>query len=108
MQAILEEALPCRIGRHGFHYQLAEEDDGNGSTRFVLRVSPEVGPIAEEAVRAAFIEEIGRYGPVDQYHVEMLRQVGAVEIRREAPIAPCSPGRTSGVDLPATRTTTTR
>ena len=98
LQRILEEAMPRRFGGSGLDYQLAELEGDDGSTRFVLRVSPIIGEIDEAVVSAAFLEELGGNGPVDRHHAEMLRRVGAVLVRREAPVATTA-GKVLPLDL---------
>jgi hypothetical protein len=55
---ILEEVLPREFGGSSTDYQLLEAEDEQHLTRLYLVVSPSVGPIDEERVRARFIEEL--------------------------------------------------
>jgi hypothetical protein len=87
LQAILEEALPARFGGTSLDYQLAEEEGPEGATRLVLRVNPALGELDEAALRETFLAELGRGSLLNRYHVGLWRGVGAVEVRREAPLA---------------------
>ncbi|KRT75929.1 MAG: hypothetical protein XU14_C0081G0006 [Armatimonadetes bacterium CSP1-3] len=48
---LLEEDLPREFGGDSRHYQLVEGEDGRGLTRLFLLVSPQVGPVDEDALR---------------------------------------------------------
>jgi hypothetical protein len=84
---VLEAALPSRFGGSAVDYQLVEEAAADTSTRMVLRVSPSVGAVDEDALRAALLTELGRGGVVDQSHATLLRLAGSVQISRQPPIA---------------------
>jgi hypothetical protein len=85
---ILEEVLPARFGGTGMDYQLIEEEAANSSASLVLRVRPEVGPIAPDALRDVLLEELGRGGGiVDHHHAELLRRAGSVVVVRQPPRA---------------------
>ena len=84
---ILEEHLPATFGGSAIDYQLVEEEAADSSTRLVLRVSPTIGAIDEDAVRATFLLELSRGGIVDRHHAELLARAGSVVIRREPPLA---------------------
>jgi hypothetical protein len=68
-------------------YQLAEEQTPSGTTRLVLRVSPSLGAVDEDALIATLLAELGRDGIGERYHAEMWRNARTVEVRREAPRA---------------------
>jgi hypothetical protein len=87
LERILDEVLPGRFGGTGADYQLVEESADATATRVVLRVNPSVGEVDAQALRTAFLEELGRGNPMDQYQVGMWRSTGTVEIRREPPLA---------------------
>lgn len=83
---ILEEVLPARFGGTSLDYQLVEEEAPDSSTRLVLRVSPAAGPIDQDAIRTAFLAELGRGGITDRHQAELLRRVGSVVIERRPPL----------------------
>jgi hypothetical protein len=87
LQTVLDRVLPARFGGSGLDYQLAEEERPDGATVLILRVSPSVGPIDEDALRTTFLAEIGRDTMIDEYQAAMWRQAGSVQVRREAPAA---------------------
>ena len=60
---ILEEVLPREFGGSSVHYQLLETEDEDHLTRLLLVISPQVGSVDEERIRARFIEELQRMGP---------------------------------------------
>jgi phenylacetate-coenzyme A ligase PaaK-like adenylate-forming protein len=87
LETILDEVLPARFGGTGLDYQVAEEEAPDGATRLILRVSPSVGALDEEAVRTALLDELGRANVVNRYHAGIWRSAQTIQIRREAPLA---------------------
>jgi hypothetical protein len=87
LERILEEVLPARFGGVGLDYQIGEEEAADSIMRLVLRVSPAVGEIDDDALRTTLLNELGKGGQVDQYQARIWRDTGTIEIRREAPIA---------------------
>jgi hypothetical protein len=87
LQRILEEILPARFGGSAIDYQLAEEEGPDGATVLVLRVSPGLGALDDDAVREALFDELAGGSPLDRYQVGLWRNTGAVQVRREAPRA---------------------
>ena len=57
---LMEETLPSRFGGTAIDYQLLEKQDTLGFPCYVLRVSPEVGPLDERALLSFFLEESGK------------------------------------------------
>lgn len=86
LERILEEYLPARFGGTGVDYQFAEEEAPSTRTRLVLRVSPSVGAIDEDALRAFLLHELGRGSLVDRQQAALWRAAGTIGIRREAPL----------------------
>jgi hypothetical protein len=84
---VLEHDLPARFGGGALDYQLVEEEAAGGAARLVLLVSPAVGPLDAEAVRAAFLGAVGGEGAVAAFMAEFWRRAGTVEVRREVPRA---------------------
>jgi hypothetical protein len=87
MLTILEEVLPARFGGSPLDYQLAEEEDGRGFTRLVLRVSPSVGPLDEGQVIQAVLAALERGGGAARMARAMWHQAGSLRVRRERPVA---------------------
>jgi hypothetical protein len=87
LERILEEILPARFGGTMLDYQLAEEERPDSATGLVLRVSPSVGDVDEAAIRETVLDHLGRSGPVEQHQIGFWRGTGAIEIRRERPVA---------------------
>ena len=84
---ILEEVLPSRFGGSSLDYQLVEEEAPDSAARLVLRVSPSVGALDEDALRTSFLAELATGGLVDQHHAELLRRAGSVVVSRQPPLA---------------------
>lgn len=84
---VLEEVLPARFGGASVDYQLVEEEGPDSATRLVLRVSPAVGRIDEEAMKGALLSELGSGGIMDQHQAELLRRAGSVIVSRQSPLA---------------------
>jgi hypothetical protein len=83
---ILDEVLPARFGGTPLDYQIVEEETADGATLLVLRIDPRVGPVDEDAVRAALLQEMGRGSLVDQYQASLVERARSIVIRRLAPI----------------------
>jgi phenylacetate-coenzyme A ligase PaaK-like adenylate-forming protein len=83
----LEEVLPARFGGSALDYQLVEDEAPDSSTRLTLRIHPGVGPLNDDEVHAALLEDLGQGGIVDRNHAELLRRAGSVRISREPPLA---------------------
>jgi len=84
---LLEEILPRAFGGTSLDYQLVEEEAATGIARFVLRVSPSVGPVDEAAVCARLLAELGRGGPSTHFHAALLAQAGTLQVLRASPLA---------------------
>ncbi len=84
---LLEKVLPRRFGGGAGDYQLVEEQNGAGLTRYGLLVGPRVGPVDEESLIRDFFEELGNLQ--DQYRVmaRIWAQANVVQVRRESPVA---------------------
>jgi hypothetical protein len=83
---ILEEVLPARVGGTGADYQVIEQEE-NGILRLSLLVSPRVGAVDAERVRAAFLEALADGGGLERLGAEFWRRARTVTVRREAPRA---------------------
>ena len=82
---ILEEVLPRTFGGSSLDYQLLEAEDEERLTRLFLVVSPELGPLDEEAVRRTFIDELWRAG-VGLSEVWFPGQGETVRVLRREPV----------------------
>jgi hypothetical protein len=80
MAYILEEVLPSRFGGSPLDYQLLEEEDENGFTRFSLVVNPKVQLSNETEVVETVLKALGKW-QATQYH-----QAGMLRVRRMEPI----------------------
>ena len=81
---ILEEHLPAAHGGSALDYQLVEEEDADGFTRFHLRVSPRVQIASEAAVVQTFIEAIDQIGGRAAVS-PLLKQGGTIRVDRREP-----------------------
>ena len=80
MAYILEEVLPNRFGGSSLDYQLLEEEDEKGFTRFSLVVNPKVHISNEIEVVETVLGAMGKW-QATQYH-----QAGMLRVRRMEPI----------------------
>ena len=87
MLRVLEEQLPRQFGGTSVDYQLAEEAGADGLVRLILRISPRIGPLDEEAARAVLLSGLDKGGLVDRHMAVLWRQAGTVVIRRDEPVA---------------------
>ncbi|MFC1862689.1 hypothetical protein ACFL1Z_01885 [Thermodesulfobacteriota bacterium] len=80
MVHILEEILPVRFGGSPLDYQLIEEENEDGFTRFNLVVSPKVEILDETAVIEVVLDALGSWKRSEYRQAELLR------VRRMEPI----------------------
>lgn len=83
---VLEDALPRRFGGSLADYQLAELAGGGGMPSLVLRVSPGLGPIAEDDLRATLVSELNRTRSYYRPMTQVIAQAGALRIERRTPV----------------------
>jgi hypothetical protein len=83
---VLEEILPERFGGAPTDYQLIEQEE-DGVARLRLLVSPDVGPLPEGAVRELFLRSLQQEDGAARLGTAILRRAGALEIRRDRPLA---------------------
>ncbi len=87
---LLEQVLPARFGGDSRHYQLVEGEDERGLTRLYLLVSPRLGPLDEDAVRAAVVRELSARHAHPDYGTRVVRQVWTdaetVQVVRREPV----------------------
>lgn len=87
---LIEEVLPRTFGGEAIDYQLVEAEDEQGFTRLFLYVSPRVGPLDEEHVRAVALEELARAHLSPRYAahaVHMWADAGTLRVVRQDPQA---------------------
>jgi hypothetical protein len=78
--------LPSRFGGTGVDYQVVEREGDQGILRVELIVSPRVGPVDGDQVRAAFLATLGD-GALDRLRTEVWRQADTVTVVRRWPLA---------------------
>jgi hypothetical protein len=86
LMPILERDLPARFGGGTGDYQLVEQQSAAGLPRYTLRVSPEIGDLDDGEVIAELYRVLERARRTNRFMVDQWRQVGALTVRREAPI----------------------
>jgi phenylacetate-coenzyme A ligase PaaK-like adenylate-forming protein len=82
---VVEAILPARFGGTSIDYQVVEEERPSGLPRLALRISPTVGPLDEEVVRAAFLETLAQDGELERYMAAFWKRANTIEIERRAP-----------------------
>lgn len=83
---VLEHELPARFGGSPLDYQLQEQEDAQGFTRLVLRVSPRVEIADEAQAVAAVLRALADASPGGKAMSATLAQAGTVTILRAEPI----------------------
>jgi hypothetical protein len=83
---LFEEVLPRRFGGTLFDYQLIEQQDARGLPRYDFLVSPDVGPVDERALLAAFLEELGKLKPPYRISAALWGQADNLRVRRARPL----------------------
>lgn len=84
MIRILEEVLPATFGGGPHHYQLHEREDGDGFTRLVLVVDPEVALPSEEAARRVVLESLARGSGMEDFARSLWQMAGSLRVERRA------------------------
>lgn len=85
MEKILEEVLPGRFGGTPLDYQFAEEEDGRGLTRLVLRASPWIPIESERELAAAVLDTLRKGTEASRQAAAVLLNAGTLEVRRAEP-----------------------
>ncbi len=80
---VLEQLMPKRFGGRADDYQLVTEPAPDGVTRYLLAISPSLGPIDEEAAARTFCDALapGSYWSMAVF----LRQAGQLQVVRRPP-----------------------
>jgi hypothetical protein len=89
---LLEDVLPKRFGGATGDYQLVEDRDGFGLTRYNLLVSPRVGPMQEQALVDGFLEELAKLKGEYRLMSRIWAQAEVLRIKRQQP-RPTSRGK---------------
>jgi hypothetical protein len=84
---ILEEVLPSRFGGTALDYQLVEEEASDSATLLVLRISPRVGPVDEDVVRATLLKELSYGSFIDRYQASLIQHADSIVVQRREPLA---------------------
>jgi hypothetical protein len=86
MERILDDVLPARFGGSALDYQFAEEEDGEGFTRLILRVSPSIALGDEDQAIEFVLRALDDSGGGAAVAQDTWRRAGTLRIRRETPI----------------------
>jgi hypothetical protein len=84
---LLETVLPGKFGGAPGDYQLIEEQNRSGLTRYCLVVSPRVGAVEAERLMQGFLEELGKLRDPYRLMIQMWLQARVLHVRREHPLA---------------------
>ncbi len=83
---LMEAVLPQRFGGAAGDYQLVEEQDAEGLTRYALLVSPEVGTVDDSEVIAVFLDGLAAKRKHYRYMATAWRDAGLLRVERQRPI----------------------
>jgi hypothetical protein len=84
MIRILEEVLPAAFGGDPHHYQLHEQEDGDGFTRLVLVVDPRIELKSEDAARQVVLESLARGSGMEDFARALWQMAGSLRVERRA------------------------
>jgi hypothetical protein len=82
---LFEKVLPGEFGGDAGDYQLAEEEDGNGTTRLTLIVHPRVGKLDEARIVARLRAALSAGSRGNHFMTWMWQDAGTFRVKREAP-----------------------
>lgn len=83
---VLERVLPARFGGSALDYQLAEEEDSQGFTRLVLRVSPQVRIEDDKQLVDTVLMKLAATSIMADRAQAIWAQAGTIQVKREEPI----------------------
>ena len=86
MIRVLEEVLPARFGGSSLDYQLREEEDEQGFTRFWLVVSPAIRLSDETSVIQAVLDALAESSVSADYARAIWAQAGTLRVKRAEPV----------------------
>ncbi len=81
---VIDRVLPARFGGNPTDYQFVETEE-NGLTRVDLLVSPRLGEIDEQQIRAAALDTLARGGPAQAMMADRWRDGDTLRIARRDP-----------------------
>lgn len=84
---VLEQILPAAFGGGPGDYQLVEEQNPSGLTRYALLVSPALGPLPDQRLLSLFLESLARLRGEYRLMTRLWADAGVVTVRREHPRA---------------------
>jgi len=84
---LLEGVLPQRFGGAAGDYQLIEEQDADGLTRYRLLISPAVGVVDESAAAGVFLDGLASKRKHYRYMATAWRDADLLRVERAPPIA---------------------
>lgn len=84
LESVLDEALPARFGGGPTDYQLVEEEH-EGVTTIVLRVSPRVGAVDNDSIRETLLHALSKTGPAQRMMADRWRTADIVRVVRADP-----------------------
>jgi hypothetical protein len=84
MIRILEEVLPAAFGGDPHHYQLHEQEDGDGFTRLVLVVDPRIELKSEDAARKVVLESLAGGSGMEDFARALWQMAGSLRVERRA------------------------
>lgn len=84
MIRILEEVLPATFGGDPHHYQLHEQEDGDGFTRLVLVVDPGIQLASEDAAKQVVLESLARGSGMEDFARALWQMAGSLRVERRA------------------------
>jgi hypothetical protein len=83
---IIEEVLPARFGGYSTDFQLQEEEDERGQTRVNVLVTPELGPVDEDALVRTVLAELKKGHAGNRLMAQVWSDAGTLRVRREKPL----------------------
>jgi hypothetical protein len=82
----IERVLPARFGGRAGDYQLIARAQSGGVTRYLLAVSPAVGPVDTGVVRTVFLEAVAGQGPTGGIIADFMRGARQLRVVRQSPV----------------------
>ena len=86
LTALVDEILPARFGGSSTDYQFVEEER-DGLTRVLLRVSPRIGPADERRIEEAVLQVLGERDAAHRMMAGLWGDGGTLQVVRREPHA---------------------
>jgi hypothetical protein len=83
---LLEGVLPQRFGGTAGDYQLVEDQDAEGLTRYRLLIRPEIGTLDDSEVIAVFLEGLAAKRKHYRYMATAWHDAGLLQVERRPPV----------------------